>query len=247
MWWVNTIPEDTVYIIKEDEVFKNNATLWGIDLTNIIFIYSNLKKSDKFYKAFEPNIVLFDKLSNDMIKGLIKNRVKLSDEHIDWIMKECDYDYYKCLNEISKINIFEENEHEKLFIKFKQEEILCKKDSLQPFIFTDAIADRNKVLALELLSKINKYDILRELAGIYNKLRIQLMVMTHNSSSKDMEVRAKELGISKGMYYVLSKKRAYTVEELCRCLSALSDYINKIKLGMIDSVDAINLFILRYM
>jgi hypothetical protein len=241
------ISEDTVYIINEDEVFKSNSNLWNIDLTNIVFIYSSLKKSEKFYKAFEPNIVMFDKLSNDMIKGLLKNRISLSDENIDWIMKECNYDYYKCLNEISKINIFDKELHNKLFIKFKQEGVLCKTDYNQAFAFADAICDRNKILALELLSKVNKYEILKEFTGIYNKLRLQLLVSTHNSSSKDMEIRAKELGISKGMYYVLTKKKAYSVEELCRCLVAISEYINKIKLGMLDSLDAINLFILRYM
>lgn len=239
--------EDLIYIIYEDEEFKNNTSLWNIDLTNVVFIYSSLKKTEKFYKAFEPNIVLFDKLSNDMLKGLIKNRINLNDENIDWIMKQCNYNYFRCLNEISKINIFDKDLHNKLFTKFKQDNILCKNDFNEAFAFADAISDRNKINALELLPKINKYEILKELGGVYNKLKLQLMVLTHNSNSRDIEMKAKELGISKGMYYVLSKKRAYTVEELCRCLIALSEYINKIKLGLLDSVDAINLFILRYM
>ena len=80
---INIIDNDYVYLIKEDEIFKENSSLWNNNYPNLIFIYTNLKKTDKFYKAFEKDIVYFNKLTQEDLKGAIKYKVTLPDEDIE--------------------------------------------------------------------------------------------------------------------------------------------------------------------
>lgn len=150
------------------------------------------------------------------------------------------------MNEIDKLSLFPKEDHQKLFNVFKQSNTFCHHDDIDSFAFSNAISDRDKVKALELIFKLSKYDMLSQLSISYNTLRNQLLIQNHNTTSTTLEQKAAELNISKGMYYILSKKKNYTVEELCRALYNCSELINNIKLGLIDSEDAINLFVLRY-
>lgn len=243
---INIIDNDYVYLIKEDEIFKENSSLWNNNYPNLIFIYTNLKKTDKFYKAFEKDIVYFNKLTQEDLKGAIKYKVTLPDEDIEWIIKECKGSYSLIMNEVDKLSLFPKEDHQKLFNIFKQSNIFCHHDDIDSFAFSNAISDRDKVKALELIFKLSKYDMLSQLSISYNTLRNQLLVQNHNTTSTTLEQKAAELNINKGMYYILSKKKNYTIEELCRALYNCSELINNIKLGLIDSEDAINLFVLRY-
>ena len=231
--------DNTAYLIYNDEVFKTNKNLWDLPYSNVIFIYNDLKKSDKFFKAFESIIVYFNPLTHEQLLGLLMNRINIPEEDIEWLIKECDSNYFKCLNEIEKITVFEDiTQHKSLFNSFVRAGQLCPNTSLKAYDFCNAITDRKKLLAIELINKVPSNDILGQLSLIYTSLRNQLLVQSGNVSAQD-------LGMSDKLYNVLKKKKSYTIQDLSKCLAVLSDYINKIKLGQLDSTDAINLFILE--
>ena len=232
--------KNQIYIIFNDETFEKDNKLWTNKLTNVIFVYDKLLKTSKFFKAFEPNIVYFDKINDTLLKGLIKNRVSIADENVDWIIKECNHNYFKCLNEVEKIAIFPKDQHQNLFYEFVKDELLCKKDNVEDFSFSNAISNRDKVSALELSSKIKTpSDVLGQLSLVYNNLRKQLLVQGGSSS-------AEQVGLDPKVYFILSKKKKYTVSELCKAMDFLIDCFNKIKLGLMDYQDALNLFIIKY-
>lgn len=241
---VNFQDSNLVYIIFEDDTFKKNSKLWNNSLKNIVFIYSSLTKTEAFSKAFEPNIIWM-KFPENVFKAMIKNKLNIKEEDVNWLIQEGKSNYFYCINEADKIGIFDKSLHQSLFNEFRKDKTICKKDTIEAFDFTNAVSERNKVKSLECLSKISKYDILRQLSAIYSNLRTQLLVINHKSSSSDIETKAKEIGISKGAYYHISKNAKYSLEELCNNLLLISDYINKIKLGLLDPVDAIYLFVLR--
>ncbi len=243
---VNIINDDCFYLLIDDDTLKTTPSLWGIKYNNLICVYTDLKKTDKFYKAYEKNTVYFNKLTDDDLKGAIKFKVNLEDKDIEWIIDVCNHNYKYIMNEVDKLSIFPKEEHQKLFSIFKQSNILCYKDTIDTFDFSNSISDKDKIKAIEIISKLSKYDMLTQLSVAYNTLRNQLLVQNHNSPNTTLEQKAAELNISKGMYYILSKKKNYTIEELCKALYNCSILLNKIKLGLIDSEDAINLFVLRY-
>lgn len=241
---INFQDPNLVYIIFEDDIFRKNSKLWNSDIKNIIFIYSSLNKTESFAKAFEPNIIRMN-FPENVFKSLFKNKLNIKEDDINWLINEGKSNYFYCTNEADKISIFDKNLHQSLFNEFKKNKIICKKDNIEAFDFTNAINERNKIKALECISKISKYDILKQFSAVYSNLRTALLVLNHVSNSSNIEVKAKELGISKGAYYYISKNCKYTIQELCNDLLLISDYINKIKLGLLDPSDAIYLFILR--
>ena len=243
------LKEDTniIYIIKEDEVFKNNSSLWGLKYNDLVLCYPNLKK-EKFYKAFENNIVYFNKLTDDDLIGGIKFKVDLDDNQINLLIQSNNHDYYRIMNDVDKLAIFDKANHKKLFNIFKQDKIICIQDIIEDFAFSNSILDRDKIKALQILDKTSKQDILSCLTLAYNNLRNQLLVQNHLSNNKNLEERAKELNLNKGLYYILNKKiNTYSTQELCFMLLALGNYLNNIKLGLIDSLDAVYLFVMRYL
>lgn len=239
------IDSNVIYVINDEQDFKSNNSLWDIDRSHLILCYPNLKK-EKFYKAFEKDIIYFNKLTDEDLVGAIKFKANLSDSNIEKLISSCDHNYYKIMNELDKISIFNNYEHDKLFSRFASDNILCYEQKIDNFALSNSVLDRDKIKALQILSRIDNNNILGYLALIYVNLKNLLLVQNHCSNSNDIEVKAKELGISKGLYYILYKKKnKYTTEQLCINLIYLSNLINKIKLGLTDSLEAIYLFILR--
>ena len=232
--------ENSFYLVYEDDNFRTNSDLWVKELTNIILVYKKLDKKDKFYKAFEQNIVWFPALTDDQLKGLINNRVTLSENKIDWLINNCNHNYFKCLNEVNKLQVFDKKSHNDLFDLFKETNVFSQSYVFQPYAFVNAVSDRNKKEALKILLDLPKDEPIGQLSLCYANLRNQLLVQGGNQT-------AEQLGINPKVYYVLSKKRNYSIEELCRALLGISDLITKIKTGLIDQVVAINLFVMRYM
>ncbi|WP_300924663.1 hypothetical protein [uncultured Clostridium sp.] len=230
--------KNIVYLIYNDEIFKTNKNLWDLTLNNVIFVYNELKKNDKFFKAFEAEIIYFNPLIQEQLLGLLMNRINIPEEDIKWIINKCNSNYFKCLNEVEKISIFDIIDHLSLFNYFKKNGIFCKNDNIGSYDFSNAVSDKNKILALELVNKISVNDILPQLSLVYNNLRNQLLVQNSIQT-------AQQLGMNEKLYNVLKRKKNYTIEQLCKCLCILSDYLNKIKLGQLEPIDAINLFILE--
>lgn len=232
--------KDVTYIIYNDETFQNNSNLWTNKIDNIIFIYDKLLKTSKFYKAFEPNIINFPKIDDSLLTGLIKNRVDIKDEDIEWIIKECRHDYFKCLNEVNKISLFLKENHQQIFYSLIKNNLLCVRDDVEDFAFSNAVTQRDRIKALELSNKIKTSgDVIGQLTLVYNNLRKQLLVQGSNSS-------AEELGIDSKVYYYLLRNKKYSVEELCKILNYISDGINSIKLGLRSGEDVLSLFIINY-
>lgn len=227
-----------LYIIKEDTLFKEDNKYWSLDLNNVVFIYNNLDKREKFYKYFENNIIYFDKLADNLLHGIIANRVNIAKEDINWIIQKCNSNYFLCLNEINKISCFDKKEHQNLFNIFKKEEIICKKDKVDNFEFSNALLDKNKTLSFELVDKISPDDIIGQLNLIYTNFKNLLLVKGGNEPAEKLNMNPK-------LYYILSKKNSYSTQDICNILLCINSLLYKIKLGKITVIEAINLLLLR--
>ena len=231
------INKDLVYFIYDDELFRTSKSFWDLSLSNVIFVYSKLKKTDSFYKAFENIIVDFPTLKDEEIKGVIRNRISVNDDSINYLFENCGKKYFKCLSEAEKISIFDKESHQSLFNQFKKDGILCHIDKIGSYDFVNAITNKDKVRALELVGKVEKDDEVGQLSLIYTSLRNQLQVQNN--------VSLQEMNISESLYRMLLKKKVFTTQELVNILLTISSLLNKIKQGQLDPVDALYLLILR--
>lgn len=231
--------DDVVYILKDDDIIKENTSIWNYAYKNLVLIFDKLDKKTKFYKAFERNIVYFEALDNKLLKGLIKNRINVSDVDIEWLMQVSNYDVFKCLNDADKIKIFDPDKHQYIFNELKKDGLIGVIDNLNSFELSNAIINRNKYMSLQLLSKLKKEDIIGQLSLIYNSLRNTLIAQCAKTYTSDLKMSERQY-----KYLLMNKK--YSIKELCFALVYISDNLNKIKYGQIEPVDVLNLFILEY-
>lgn len=103
--------QGTLYIIRDDKNFQTaSESVWNhfnkksfFKQNKLILIYTSLDKRNKFYKTFENNIVLFDKLSVDVLTKYIKKDINLSTENCRYLIDVCNGCYNLILLEIDKL------------------------------------------------------------------------------------------------------------------------------------------------
>lgn len=100
----------TLYVIRDDKEFQSNQKYWK-DLEKLLskngctmlFKYSSIQKTSQFYKRFENSLVLFDKLSDQIIKKYMKKEMELPDNYYDFLLQVCDSDYGRIKLELDKV------------------------------------------------------------------------------------------------------------------------------------------------
>ena len=232
--------ENIIYIIYNDEDFLNNSESWSFRFKNLILVYDSITKSSKFYKYWEQSITDFPWLDNTLLKGLLENRLNIKESDIDYLMLKCNNDYYKCLNEADKIDIFDRNYHQQLFDYMKRDNSIGFKDKIESFTLSNAFLDKDKIAALTELKYITKEDCIGQLTLIYNQIKNLLRVKGGKSSAEMLNMNPK-------VYYIMSKKNTYTIEQMTSILLYIIDSLNDIKMGEADAYDVLNILIIKFM
>ena len=98
-----------IYIVRDDKELLNNEKLQqqiesGLMGDNIlIHLLTSVDKRTKFYKAHSASIIVFERLSDAMLKKYILKEIKLSESNIERLIEVCEHDYGRILLEIDKI------------------------------------------------------------------------------------------------------------------------------------------------
>lgn len=102
--------KNILYIIREDPAFLSNESYWNdiipiLKLKNItiIFKYREISKSHKIYKALGNNIVIFEKLSSNVLRKYIQDVIDVPVAYCDYLIDVCDHDYSRIMLEVDKV------------------------------------------------------------------------------------------------------------------------------------------------
>jgi DNA polymerase III delta subunit len=102
--------KNVLYIIREDPAFLSNDSYWNeiipiLKLKNItiIFKYREISKSHKIYKALGNNIVIFEKLSSNVLRKYIQDAIDVPVSYCDYLIDVCDHDYSRIMLEVDKV------------------------------------------------------------------------------------------------------------------------------------------------
>lgn len=97
-----------IYIVRDDKELMQNEKLQvrieqvlGDNI--LIHLLTSVDKRTKFYKQYADKIVVFEPLSDAMLKKYIKKEIDLSDRNCEKLIDVCQHDYGRCLLEIDKI------------------------------------------------------------------------------------------------------------------------------------------------
>ena len=97
-----------IYIVRDDKDLMQNEKLQQkieSDLADnmLILLITSIDKRTKFYKAYKDSIVVFEALTDEILKKYIRKEINLSDRNCQILIDICEHDYGRILLEIDKI------------------------------------------------------------------------------------------------------------------------------------------------
>lgn len=188
------VQKSYVYVVRDDKELMTNEKIQqqinnGLLADNIlILILTNIDKRTRFYKAYNAQICVFEKLSNSLLTKYINAEIKLSERNIQQLINICESDYGRILLEIDKIKRYKESYGDDGNHSF--EVLLATGAIYQPpydaiFDLVDAILDRKVNKSFDLLQQA--YDIgeatLVMLTVLYNNAKAVLQVQTYQGNN----------------------------------------------------------------
>lgn len=249
----NLFKQDISYtVIRNDTSIFQKEAQWSLlekVKDTLVLVFTKLDKSTKFYKHFKDRIVSFDKMKPEHIKAslmkkLQDNNMQIQQKYVDWLISNCSNDYGRCLNELDKILIFNDDPRnaEELFKQFAR-------DNAFHYDIPDCIFDFSNAFIIRDVKKV--YDIYEDLKQtsdgplvvftvLYNSFKNILLVQSANKPTAD------NLGMSPKQFNAIRFKTGkYSTKELSKILLLISELDRKIKLGQVEDRVALEYFMVK--
>lgn len=149
-----------VYVVRDDkdlmqdDVLQNQIAQNNLNGNIIIHLLTTLDKRTKYYKSNSNKIVLFERLTTDMLIKYSQREITLNKRNCERLIAICENDYSRLLLEIDKIKsfmrVFPESDSDTVFEQFVKDGTIAVPPQDAIFDLVDAILKRqiNKVFDL---------------------------------------------------------------------------------------------------
>lgn len=247
--------QNTLYIIREDSAFLSNEKYWDsiipiLESRNItiIFKYEEISKSNKIYRALEDRIVIFDRLSPNILKKYIQDVVDIPVAYCEYLIDVCGRDYSRIMLEVDKII----NLSEIAGIKHKEALETINADGLIHATVGGSVYD-----LVDDIMYGNRQDVLDSLSKC--KLRgdnqMYILSILHSTAKSVLQIQlcnGKEVQKITGLtaYQVKNAKQyinARTNEQLIRIIKLVKYCEESIKNGTLSSDNVLDYLIVNAM
>ena len=153
----------SVYVVRDDkDLLQDDVLQTQIESNNlngniIIHLISSLDKRTKWYKSNSDKIVLFERLTTDMLIKYCQREIALNKRNCERLIAICENDYSRLLLEIDKIKNFmnhiSESDCNKVFEQFVADGTIAVPPQDAIFSLVDAILKRQRCKAFDLLEQ----------------------------------------------------------------------------------------------
>ena len=229
------------YYINDDKSFLTAEKVWDNFEKKVkekkclvVFKYGKLDQRSKFYKRFENRIIVFDKLSDNILSKYIHKKVDLNQDNTNTLIDICQGDYGRILLEIDKI----ENVCEKFNLSADNAFKLCMNANIfhidvdgEVYDLIDRVMMRDYKNAFALLEDSKRRDDnqLLILALLHNNVRCLLQLLTAGNQGDTSKVT----GMTPYQIKIASRYvTRYSCEELVRFMKYIKYCDNSIKQGI---------------
>ena len=254
---LSLIPSKKVILVyNADSIFQNQDEELIKYLHNynkdvyIIFITEKSDSRKKIYKEFEKNSKIIILSDNDnypieyIKKYLSDNDYKMDNSLIDYFLSRTKNNIDNIKNELDKLFLYKIDN--KIITKEDIDKLTYNNEDNIIYEFTNAILERNNNKAISMYHNfiLDNTSIDYLLVSIYNsyKTLYQVKVLNKNKSISDI---AKIIG--KKEYFVkktLERSMDYTEDELLDIIKYLSHVDRDYKKGLINPVNALEIFLI---
>ena len=179
-----------VYVVRDDKDLLQDETLQRQIESNklngnvIINLITTVDKRTKWYKSNSDKIVLFERLSDEVLVKYVQREITLNKRNCERLIAICENDYSRILLEIAKIKSFitflPECDCNKVFEQFVEDGTIYTPPKDAIFELVDAILKR----------QVNKvYDLLQQCYSIGEANMVILSVL-YNNAKQVLQVQA---------------------------------------------------------
>ncbi len=184
--------EPRVYVVRDDKDLMQDETLQRqIDNNKlngnvIINLITTIDKRTKWYKANSDKIVLFERLSDEVLLKYIQREIALNKRNTLRLIAICENDYSRILLEIDKIKRFTTKNYDEVFEQFVKDGTIAIPPKDAVFDLVDAILKRqikNVYYLYEQCKEIGEANMVI-LSVLYNNAKQVLQVQ--GCESKDI-------------------------------------------------------------
>lgn len=236
--------DNRVYVVRDDKDLLTNEKLQsqidnGALAGNIlVHLLTSVDKRTKFYKQNTDRIVVFERLSTDVLKKYVGKHLSLNNANCEQLIAICENDFSRILLEINKINWYEcyycdyDMSDDVAFEELVAEGVIYTPPQDAIFDLVDAILKRQVKRVYDLLEQcyaIGEANMVI-LSVLYNNAKQVLQVQSCESSdiSKSTGLTAFQVKCAK------SKLNYYSIGELVYILRLIQKIQKGIITGEID-------------
>lgn len=207
----------------------------------LIVIYDNIDKRSKLYKEFEDNIVTFNYMDEKTLVSLLSRKVDLNKDNLSWLITACGYDYARCLLEIEKLNLFDEDKNA-LLDEFRRDGVIHSEIGDVIFQFVDAVMTRKKAPAWRLyeLLKLKGESNIKIISLLYNNFKALLSVQfCKDPTPENTGLNPYQISLNK------NRKGIYKDYELLDIIKLLGKTDYNIKNGIIEEPISVEFLLVK--
>lgn len=235
-----------VYVVRDDKDLQEDILSAQIEKNNlngniIINLLTTVDKRTKFYKANSDKIVLFERLSDEVLKKYIKKEITLNNANCERLIAICENDYSRILLEIDKIKrylmeveskIEGQSRYDTAFEELVEDGTIAVPPQDAIFDLVDAILKRQRKRV---------YDLLEQCYAVGEANMVILSVL-YNNAKQVLQVQACEdkdvcstTGLTSWQVKCAREKcRHYSIDELFNILKLIQEVQKGIITGQIE-------------
>lgn len=181
----------SLYVVRDDKDLQNDILSTQIEKNNlngnvIINLITTVDKRTKWYKANSDKIVLFERLSDEVLLKYVQREITLNKRNCERLIAICENDYSRILLEIDKIksfmNFLPECDCNKTFEAFVEDGTISVPPQDAIFDLVDAILKRQAERVYYLLDQCRQV----------NEANMVILSVLYNNAKQVLQVQACE-------------------------------------------------------
>lgn len=237
-----------VYVVRDDKDLLQDETIQEqiehnrLNGNIIIHLLTSVDKRTKFYKANSDKIVVFERLSDEMLLKYVQRLTTLNKRNSERLIAICESDYSRILTETDKINsfiaAFPDCDSNKVFEQFVNDGVISTPAKDAIFELVDAILKRTVNQAYDMYNQclsIGEASMVI-LSVLYNNAKQVFQVQTCLSSDV-----CKATGLTSWQVKCAKEKAGhYTHAELLSMLKLIQEIQKDIITGKLEDCIAID-------
>lgn len=240
------------FVCRDDMDFQKNEALWDkiesmLNDNTLIYLTTKLDKRSKFYNAFDgivfnDRLVVFDHMTDQVLIKHIKEHINLSTDNCKELIRVCESDYGRILNEIDKIQRYTQylgpaKMEDGVFEKLLKDGTIYQPPTDAIFNWVDAVLSGKPILSFKLWQECVDLGepTLRLLLVLYQGVKRLLQVQS--CQAKDISANT---GLSQWeINLVKNHVGVYSSGELVSAMRQIKQLETDIKIGGIEEEYAV--------